>query len=97
MNQCQAAEHVGVSREYVCRLLKKDHILMEITRRIAKVKAIAVPRAIANVIALSERAASERVKLDANLGLLDRAGHTRHSPDELNIRHGELSVRIDLR
>ena len=96
MNQSQAAEHVDVSREYVCRLLKKDHILAEVLRRTEKTKSLCVPRAIANIVSLSEGAESERVRLDANFGLLDRAGHGRRSSDEFNIRHGELSVTIDL-
>jgi hypothetical protein len=96
MTQADAARIVGVSREYVCRLCKEDHFVQEIGRRVDRLKALLAPRALANVAALADGAKSERVRLEANLGLLDRAGHGRDSADRLAFRDRDLIVNIVL-
>ncbi len=96
MNQTDAAQFVGVSREYVCRLCQKDHFLKEIDKRVQKMKTLLAPRALSNVVKLAEGAKSERVRLDANLGILDRSGHGRNESNVVKFQHGELNVHIDL-
>jgi len=96
MNQTDAAQYVGVSREYVCRLCQKDHFLQEVDKRVTKMKTLLAPRALANVARLAEGAKSERVRLDANLGILDRSGHGKDESNVVRFQHGELSVHIDL-
>jgi hypothetical protein len=96
MNQTDAAKHVGVSREYVCRLCQKDHFLGEVDKRVRRMKTLLAPIALANVVRIAETAESERVRLDANLGILDRAGHGRSDNNIIAFKHGELTVNIDL-
>jgi hypothetical protein len=96
MNQTDAAKHVGVSREYVCRLCQKDHFLTEINRRVQRMKTMLAPRALANVALLADTAESERIRLDASLGLLDRSGHGKHDSDVIRSEHGNVIVNIDL-
>ena len=54
------------------------------------------PRALANVASMADNAVSERVKLDANLGILDRAGHGLKDADVISIQSEELNVYINL-
>lgn len=96
MNQTDAAKHVGVSREYVCRLCQKDHFLGEVDKRVRRMKTLLAPVALANVVRIAETAESERVRLDANLGILDRAGHSRANNDVISFKHDDLVVHIDL-
>jgi hypothetical protein len=96
VTQADAARIAGVSREYVCRLCKEDHFVTEISRRVDRLKALLAPRALANVAALADGAKSERVRLEANLGILDRAGHGRESSDRLAFRDRDLIVNINL-
>jgi phage terminase small subunit len=96
MNQTDAAKRVGVSREYVCRLCQQDHFLHEIDRRVQRMKVLLAPRALANVTRMAEAAKSERVRLDANLGILDRSGHAREDKNVMQVQHGEISINIDL-
>ena len=96
MNQTEAAHFVGVSREYVCRLCQKDHFLKEVDKRVQKMKSLLAPRALANVAKLAEGAKSERVRLDANLGILDRSGHGKDEKNVISFKQDELSVFIDL-
>jgi hypothetical protein len=96
MNQTDAAEFVGVSREYVCRLCQKDHFLREIDKRVQRMKTLLAPRALANVAKMAESAKSERVRLDANLGILDRSGHGRADGNVISLQHEDINIVIDL-
>ena len=96
MNQTEAAKHVGVSREYVCRLCQKGHFLQEIDKRVQRMKTLLAPRALSNVARLAEGAQSERVRLDANLGILDRSGHGVRDSDVLHIKQDNIVINIDL-
>jgi hypothetical protein len=95
MNQTESAEAVGVSREYVCRLCHQDHFLTELDRRVMRAKRLLAPRALANVARLASDAKSERIQLDASLGILDRSGHDRESM-VTRIGGGDITVIIDL-
>ena len=96
MNQTDAAEFVGVSREYVCRLCQKDHFLREIDRRVQRMKTLLAPRALSNVARMAESAKSERVRLDANLGILDRSGHGKNHKNIMQAQAGDVRIHIDL-
>ena len=97
MNQTQAAKSAGVTREYVCRLCQKDHFLAEIEHRVQRMKKLLAPGALANVAKLAANAKSERIRLDANLGLLDRSGHSKSDGALLSVGSKQVSVIIDLR
>jgi hypothetical protein len=96
MNQTEAAKFVGVSREYVCRLCQQDHFLQEIDNRVQRLKTLLAPRALANVAKMAEVAKSERVRLDANLGILDRTGHGRADANVISMKHSDVTIHIDL-
>ena len=95
-NQTETAKIVGVSREYVNRLCRQDHILREIDRRLMNVKTMLAPRMSANVANLADNAESERIRLDASLGILDRTGHSKGDQNRIEFRHEDLVVHIDL-
>ena len=62
-----------------------------------KLKTLLAPRALSNVAKLGlEGARSERVRLDANLGLLDRSGHGRSDSNVIQFQHDDLVVNIDI-
>ena len=96
MNQTEAAKFVGVSREYVCRLCQKDHFLREIDKRVHRMKTLLAPRALSNVAKLAEEAKSERVRLDANLGILDRSGHGVRDKEIIHMEEDNFVIHIDL-
>ena len=97
MNQTESAKHVGVSREYVCRLCQQDHFLREIDRRVSRMKTLLAPRALMNVVKLADTADSERVQLDANLGILDRTGHGKRDGGVMELRNdAKVIFTVDL-
>ena len=55
-----------------------------------KVKTLLAPRALSNVAKLANGGKFERVRLDANLGILDRVDHSKDESNVVKFKHGEL-------
>jgi len=96
MTQKLAAKTVGVAPETVSRMLRKDHVLQHLNRRMNHRMAALAPMALNKVAQLADGAESERIMLDASFGLLDRAGYGK--PDSsVRITAGDVNIHIDLR
>jgi phage terminase small subunit len=77
------------------RLLKQDKVLAEVYRRTMGRVAMSAPRAFQVVEQLAQTSRSDKVRLEAAVDLMNRAGLK--APDRVDHRvSGEISVQIDL-
>ena len=77
------------------RLLKDDKVLQEIYRRTVGRVAVMAPRALGIVDQLAQSSRSDKVRLEAAMDLLNRAGLK--APERIDHRiGGEITVNIDL-
>jgi phage terminase small subunit len=95
----QAAIEAGYSeasaRTLGSRLLKDDKVLQEIYRRTVSKVAVSAPKALHIVEQLAQSSRSDKVRLEAAMDLLNRAGLK--APERIDHRvGGEIHVQIDL-
>ena len=95
----QAAIDAGYSevsaRTLGSRLLKDDKVLAEIYRRTVGRVAVTAPKALQIVETLAQSSRSDKVRLEAAMDLLNRAGLK--APERIDHRvGGEIHVQIDL-
>lgn len=77
------------------RLLKQDKVLAEIYRRTMGRVAVVAPKALDVVERLAQGSRSDKVRLEAAIDLLNRAGLK--APERVDHRvSGDISVQIDL-
>jgi phage terminase small subunit len=77
------------------KLLKDDKVLAEIYRRTVAKVAVTAPRALNIIDQLAQTSRSDKVRLEAAMNLLDRAGVK--APERVDHRvAGEIHVQIDL-
>jgi len=77
------------------KLLKDDKVLAEIYRRTVAKVAVTAPRALNIIDQLAQTSRSDKVRLEAAMNLLDRAGVK--APERVDHRvAGEIHVQLDL-
>lgn len=77
------------------RLVKDDRVLAEIYRRTVGRVAVTAPKALHIVETLAQSSRSDKVRLEAAMDLLNRAGL--RAPERIDHRiGGEIHVQIDL-
>jgi hypothetical protein len=95
--QKQAAIAVGLSPEHLSRSLKEPHVQAFITRRVGQTLAQSQMKASAVLHQLLETSASDHVKKDLSLYLLELQGHMTRPPGVVINASAEAGYIISLR